>query len=75
MSYRDLPATPEKFPAWMREVADAIDNLQRGQNLAGRVSFGPVITIGNLELSAPMIGGVTHFVVTDLTTGASVTLA
>lgn len=68
MSYRTLPGDDEaQVRAWMQQVADAIQSLERQQP-----TFGPAIRIGNIELSSITIGTSVHLYATNILTGSTV---
>lgn len=67
MSFRDLPkgGGQEAMLAWMRDVVDAINALERQQPI-----YGPSIQIGDMRLDAVTVGTTVHLIATNTLTGA-----
>lgn len=74
MSFRVLPATDEAFREWMAEVADALDSLQRGGNLRGRISLGPEIQVGGMLIRVEQTGTTLALVAENTLTGGTQTI-
>jgi hypothetical protein len=67
VSFRVLPNTDEEAKGLLREILDRLDRLENGGAIAGRVSFGPVIQIGDVLVTAATDG--TSLTLTNVLTG------
>lgn len=75
MSFRDIPVEGDEMAGLLREILDRLDRLENGGAVAGIVSFGPVLLIGDVSVSVVNSGGLNrNLIFKNVLTGASSTV-
>jgi hypothetical protein len=55
LSFRDLPVTEDALLDLLRSLDDRIYRLENGGAIAGQISLGPVITIGDGDVEIKVV--------------------
>lgn len=75
MSFRDIPIEGEEMAQLLRDMLDRLDRLENGGAIAGIVSFGRVIQVGDVRVSVvDTVGNNRDLVFENVLTGTSFTI-
>jgi hypothetical protein len=57
MSFRRVPGDDDRLVAWIQATEDRLSRLENGGPTAGELSFGDVISVGDVEISVLHVPG------------------
>lgn len=75
MSFRSIPAEGDEAAHLFREILRRLDAIENGSAIAGQVSFGPTIQIGDVLVEITNgVGTHRNIVFTNVLSGATSTI-